>query len=199
MMKNKLWAACMALVLANLAILFYVYGNVTMGEEKIAAQNISRLISTYAEPESNPVFLVRAEDRCRFYGKLYCPTAKQMRIAAVSPFTNPIKLKQATTATPYYIDYMNARTDLINATEAYVAFLDTEPPTPEYLAASVAYESQAGAMVGVIVTNLYALQDESLKDSERSGNWAFTLGYVCNILLIAIMIFARRTAAQKRS
>lgn len=198
-MKNKLWAACMALVLMNLAILFYVYGNVTMGEEKIAAQNIGRLISTYAEPESNPVFLVRAEDRCRFYGKTYCPWAKQQRIAIVAPFSNPIKLAQKATATSYYIDYLNARTDLINVTNDYIAFLDTEPATPEYVAASVAYEAAAGAMVGVIVANLYALQDEALRHSEKSGNWAFTLGYVCNILLIAIMIFARRTAAQKRS
>lgn len=199
MLKTKLWAACMALVLANLAILFYVYGNVTTGEQKVAAQNINRLISTYAEPESNPVLLVRAEDRCRFYGKLYCPTAKQRRVAAVAPFTNPIQLSEEAMSSLPYIDYLNARSDLLSATAEYTAILDSEPTLPEYLAASLAYEAKAGASVGVIVANLYTLQDEALRESEKSGNLAFTLGYVCNILLIAIMVFARRAYPPKRN
>jgi hypothetical protein len=197
--KNKLWAACLALVLANLAILFYVYGNLTQGEDKIAAQNISRLISTYAEPESNPVFLVRSEDRCRFYGKLYCPMAKQQRVATMNLFTNPTQLTSTTTTvtTMYYLDYLNARSDLVEATRKYVAFLNTNPLTPQYLAASIAFEQQAGELIAAIVTNLYALQDETLRESEKSGNWGFTLGYLCNLLLIALMIFARRTTTQK--
>lgn len=201
MIKNKLWAACLVLVLANLAILFYVYGNLTQGEDKIAAQNISRVISTYAEPESNPVFLVRSEDRCRFYGKLYCPMARQQRVATMTLFTDPIQVNSTTRAanTLYYIDYLNARSDLIEATRKYVAFLNTDPLTPQYLAASIAFEQQAGELIATIVTNLYALQDETLRDSEKSGNWGFVLGYLCNLLLIALMIYARRTSLQKES
>lgn len=189
-MTRKIWMACMGLILANLATLYAVYGNTTMGEQKVAAQNISRLISTYAEPESNPVFIVRAEDRCRFYGEMYCSAAKSQRAAVLTMFTNPIKLSPADKDTAYYGGYLAAREQLINATRTYVGLLNTHPSNLEYLSASISFEEQAGVLVGTIVSNLYALQDAALSSAENSGSWVFIFGYLCNLALIVLVAIA---------
>jgi hypothetical protein len=190
-MKNKIWAACMALVLMNISILFYVYGSTTMGDEKVAAQNISRLISTYTEPESNPMYLTRAEDRCRFYAGVYCPASKALRAKSVSLFQTPIKIKTTTQSEVYYSDYLTARARLIKATSDYTTFLDENTTNTAYITKSIAFEEEAGVLIGSIVSNLYALQDQALQDADHTGNWAFTLGYICNFLLMVLIGFSR--------
>lgn len=197
-MTRKIWMACMGLILANLATLYAVYGNTTMGEQKVAAQNISRLISTYAEPESNPVFIVRAEDRCRFYGEMYCSAAESQRAAVLSMFTNPIKLSPADKDTAYYGGYLAAREQLINATRTYVSLLNTKPSTIEYLSASISFEEQAGVLVGTIVSNLYALQDSALSSAENSGSWVFIFGYICNLMLIVLVAWLARLSTRPK-
>jgi len=198
-MKNRIWAACMALLLANISILFYVYGYATSGEEKIAAQSISRLISTYAEPQSNPVFLVRAEDRCRFYGHAYCPAAEAQRASALALFNIPITLSTKPSTEAFYEDYLAARARLIKTTDNYARFLSSHPSTDDYVTASAAFEEEAGGLIGVIVSNLYALQDIALRDSDRAGNWAFAAGYLCNFVLFVLIACARRMTQRKRS
>jgi len=198
MMMNKIWAACMAFILANICILFYVYGSATSGEEKVAAQQIARLISTYAEPESNPTFLVRAEDRCRFYGPSYCQIASAQRANALSLFTSPIVLTVKPTTEVFYNDYLAARARLIKATDDYATLLDSKPETRAYIVASSSFEKEAGMLIGNIVSNLYALQDSTLKEADHTGSWVFALGYLCNFVLFALVVYARRMNNQKR-
>lgn len=198
-MKNRIWACFVALAVANLMVLFYVYGYSTAGDDKVSAQKISRLISTYAEPESNPVFLVRSEDRCRFYGEVYCPEAKAQRESVAGSFSAPIKLTAKPGTENTYADYLDARTRLTKVTQDYVTFLDTNPSTLVYLSASVSFEEQAGELIGAIVSNLYALQDVALQDADHSGNWAFAFGYLVNLLMIVLAVVGSRSPTRKRS
>lgn len=196
-MKNRIWAACMALLLANISILFYVYGYSTSGEEKIAAQSISRVISAYAEPGANPISLVRAEDRCRFYAAEFCAPAQAQRHNVSTLFSRPLTLTTNDNTEAFYLKYLAARLRLIQATNEYAAFLDTTPSNDKYVRASAVFEQVAGHQVGLIVSNLNVLQDMALRDSDRVGNWVFTMGYLCNFFLIALTAFARKGTYNK--
>lgn len=201
-MKHKRWAAwALALALLNLGVLACIYSFSSIGEDRSSAQKIGRLISTYAEPEANPVFLVRAEDRCRFYSDTYCASARAQR-RGITPglYTNPIKLDVNPETALYYSSYIDARARLIRATATYVVFLDTKPDESEYLKASISFEEEAGVLVGTIVSNLYALQEEALRDTDHRGNWAYLVGFLANLLILIFVAMAtRRLAAPKGS
>jgi len=200
-MKYKRWAAW-ALVLAflNLGVLACIYSFTSIGEDRASAQKIGRLISTYAEPEANPVFLVRAEDRCRFYSEAYCASARAQR-RGITPglYTNPIKLDVSPESALFYTAYVDARARLIRATASYVVFLDTKPANPEYLKQSISFEEESGVLVGTIVSNLYALQEEALRDTDHRSNWAYVVGFLANLLVLIFVAYATRRHAPKGS
>lgn len=201
-MKHKRWAAwALVLALLNLGVLACIYSFSSLGEDRSSAQKIGRLISTYAEPESNPVFLVRAEDRCRFYSDSYCASARAQR-RGITPglYSNPIKLDVTPDSALFYSAYIDARARLIRATATYVVFLDTKPSDEDYLKASISFEEEAGVLVGTIVSNLYALQEEALRDTDHRANWAYVVGFLNNLLiLIFVALVTRRAPAIKGS
>lgn len=176
--------------LANMLVLFLVWGQSSSGEDKQSAQTVAQLISAYAEPESNPLALVRAEDRCRFYGDQHCAASLAQRQNALSAFTSPTRVTQRMANDPHYNDYMAARTRLAQSTNDFASFLDNKPDEQAYLQAAASFEAEANVLLGSIVSNLYALQETTLAEGENNSTWAFTLGYVCNLILIALIVGA---------
>lgn len=198
-MKSKLWAAIVFLAMSNLIVLGCLYSYSTVGEDKSPAQKISRVISTYAEPESNPIFLVRAEDRCRFYGHAYCASAAAQRKSITGLFTTPLQLEKTADNAVFYATYLDSRTRLIKATSDYIQFLDTTPSTEAYLFASTSFEEEAGVLVGAIVSNLYALQEDALRDSDKRGNWMYFFGFLSNVIVLALVAVCARRSPPNRS
>jgi len=187
------------MAMANMLVLFLVWGQSSTGEDKQSAQTVAQMISAYAEPESNPLTLIRAEDRCRFYGDEYCAASLAQRQNALSAFTSPSVVTLRMSQDPHYTDYLAARSRLIQATHDFASFLDDEPNEEAYLQAAASFEAEANVLLGAIVSNLYALQEITLAEGESNNTWAFTLGYVCNLILIALIVGAHSNRRTKGS
>lgn len=189
---------CMFLLAANVALLFAVYGTGTSVDNRDTAQSLSRLISAYSEPNSNPQFLVRDENQCRFWGAGYCARALAKRKSAIAAYAfNPI-LPTVLQSTQLYESYVETRKALTLATTEYVAFLNTNPPNPDYIAKSKEFEEQAGVLVGQLVTNLYDMQSQTILRQTNYTEQILMAQYACSLFLlflIALLRFRRGGAA----
>lgn len=182
---------CIILLIANVAILFLVYGTGGSIDNKDAAQSLSRLISAYSEPNSNPQFLVRDENQCRFWGQGYCARAQAKRKAVTAAYSFNPTLPASLQSTELYQAYVEGRKALMIATTDYVAFLNTSPPTEQYIAQSKVFEEQAGVLVGQLVTYLYDMQGQTIQRQTNYTEQILMLQYLCLVVLLFFICLLR--------
>lgn len=182
---------CIILLIANVAILFLVYGTGGSVDSKDAAQNLSRLISAYSEPNSNPQFLVRDENQCRFWGQGYCARAQAKRKAATAVYAYNPSLPASLQSTELYQSYVESRKALMLATQDYVTFLSTNPPNDQYIAQSKVFEEQAGILVGQLVTFLYDMQGQTIQRQTNYTEQILMAQYLCLVVLLFFVCLLR--------
>lgn len=183
--------ACMVLLILNVAGLFCVYSIGQTGAGKEAAQSLGKLISAYSEPNSNPQFLVRAEDQCRFWDQSYCARAlaKRKAVKITNPYNPP--MPEELQATALYSAYVDTRSALTQATTEYVAFLDKNPSDVDYIERSKEFEEQASVLIGQLVSYLYDMQNQTIRAQSTATERVLMAQYVALVLLFLIVSILR--------
>lgn len=178
--------AMIVLAVVNVLVLFFVYNTGGTYDGKFEAQSLSRLISSYSEPDSNPQFLVRDENQCRFWGQGYCAraAAKRKSVLVAQAFSPAIPVSLQSSV--QYHSYIKTREALTMSTTEYVAFLNSNPGNMVYIEQSKQFEEEAGQLVGQLVSYLYDMQAQTIqKQSTYAGQ--IVMGQYLSLLALLLM------------
>lgn len=188
---RKLLDAILVLVAINVLILVGAYGTGFSVDNKDVAQSLSKLISSYAEPNSNPQFLVRDENQCRYWGQGYCARAEAKRKAIqIAASYNPV-LPEVLQASPTYKNYSEVRGALTAATNEYITFLNTNPANPDFVARSKIFEESAGVLVGQLVNYLYDMQSATIARQTAYTDKVLMVQYLVLMTVLLLLCIIR--------
>lgn len=185
---------CIVLLVLNIASLFVLYGAGTAGASRDTAQSLGKLISAYSEPNSNPQFLVSAENQCRFWGAEYCSRSAAKRKSTLLGYTAQSTIPEEVQSTQLYAAYLSTRKALTLETSEFITFLNAEPGDEEYVRRAKAFEEQAGVLVGQVISYLYEMQENALKAQTAATErimMAQYLALVAVLFLVCILRFRR--------
>ena len=185
---------CIVLLVLNIASLFVLYGAGGTEASRTTAQSLGRLISAYSEPSSNPQFLVSAENQCRFWGAEYCSRAVGKRKSTIRGYMAQSAVPEEVQATQLYAAYLDTRKALTLETSEFIAFLNTSPSDADYVVEAKAFEEQAGVLVGRVISHLYEMQQNAIKEQIAATErimMAQYLALVAVLFLVCILRFRR--------
>jgi hypothetical protein len=186
---------CIVVIFVNVLILVGVYGTGAADNGQDTTQSLSRLISGYAEPSSNPQFLVRDENQCRFWTTTiksgYCARALAKRKAIVAAYSFTPSLPEVLKATPHYAAYVETRKALTISTNEYISFLSTNPPDAVYIDASKQFEEQTQVLVGQLIGYLYDMQSQTIAKQSGSTQAILMMQYFSMVALMFLVCFLR--------
>lgn len=186
--------ACIILLVMNIASLFVLYGAGATGASRDTAQSLGKLISAYSEPNSNPQFLVSAENQCRFWGAEYCSRAIAKRKSMIRAYAAQALVPEEVQSTQTYATYLSTRRALTQETSEFIAFLNTSPSNEEYVGTAKEFEEQAGVLVGQLISYLYEMQQRAITKQTTAAEqimMAQYLALVAVLFLICILRFRR--------
>lgn len=186
--------ACIGLLVLNIATLFFIYGTGNTGDGRDTAQSLGRLISAYSEPNSNPQFLVNAENQCRFWGPEYCARALAKRKSILVAYPGSTPMPEDLRSTSLYAAYVETRKALTQETTTYIAFLNQTPSNAEFVAKSKEFEEAAGFLVGQVISYLYDMQGQAIRKQTTTTERVLMvqyLGLVALLFLVCLLRFRR--------
>ncbi len=186
--------SCIVLLVLNIASLFVLYGAGATGASRDIAQSLGKLISAYSEPNSNPQFLVSAENQCRFWDAEYCSRAVAKRRSTLRGYAAQSTVPEEAQSTQLYAAYQTARKALTLETSEFIAFLGTDPDDAAYVIRAKEFEEQAGVLVGQVISTLYEMQEKAIKEQTAATErimMAQYLALVAVLFLVCILRFRR--------
>lgn len=183
--------ACIVLLVLNIASLFVLYGAGVSGASQDTAQSLGKLISAYSEPNSNPQFLVSAENQCRFWGAEYCSRATSKRKAILRGYAAQANVPPEAQSTQAYATYLATRKALTQETTEYIAFLNTDPGNAEYVERSKEFEEQAGMLVGQLISYLYDMQERAIRAQTLATEQTMMAQYLALVAVLFLLCILR--------
>lgn len=183
--------ACIVLLVLNIASLFVLYGAGFTGARQDTAQSLSKLISAYSEPNSNPQFLVSAENQCRFWGAEYCSRAIAKRKSILRGYAAQSAIPEDLQSTQTYAVYLSTRKALTQETSEFIAFLNTDPSNEEYVGRSKEFEEQAGVLVGQLISYLYGMQERAIKAQTTATEQIMMAQYLAQVAVLFLVCILR--------
>lgn len=190
-MMRHILNACILLLIVNVGALFCLHTLGTSGDDKETARSLARLISSYAEPDSNPQSLISAENQCRFWDKTYCARAEAKRKAAVLAYPPVAQVSYTVKQSTLYTAYIETRAALNEATMDYAEFLQTNPSDEQYIERSKEFEEQAGVLLGKMVSYLYDMQEQTARKQGTQAEQVVMTQYLCLMILLLLVCILR--------
>lgn len=182
---------CIALLVLIIASFFVLYGAGTIGANRDTAQSLGKLISAYSEPNSNPQFLVSAENQCRFWGAEYCARAVAKRKSILRGYAAPSVVPEDVKAAEQYSAYLATRKALTQETSDFIAFLNTNPSNAEYVEKAKEFEEQAGVLVGQLISYLYDMQERAIKAQTTATEQIMMAQYLAQVAVLFLVCILR--------
>lgn len=183
--------ACIVLLVLNIASLFVLYGAGAIGASRDTAQSLGKLISAYSEPNSNPQFLVSAENQCRFWGAEYCSRAVAKRKSILRGYAAQSVIPQEVQSTQVYAAFLSTRKALTLETSEFIAFLNTEPDNQLYVDRAKEFEEQAGVLIGQLIGYLYDMQERAIRTQTTATEQIMMAQYICLVTVLFMVCILR--------
>lgn len=184
---RRIQTVCLGLTIAGLMILLYVHRVVLDNDTRNIGQTLGRVASSYVEPESNPQSIIRAEDHCRFWDKVYCRSAEIRRNSFTSYFNLPMHVPKFVKQDQQYLEFLRAKQQLMASTATFVTFLNTSPTNAEYKERAQSFEKEADELVGQIINSLYGLQESARVRADRTNTPLLLACYVIAFLQFVLL------------